>query len=162
MEIDSEFKKLEKEADAFYNSIKKVHSPALNADIIFNSDGLYHLKYNGSRKKRSKPEQRNKLAYLPEAVDLLRTSTTIQEYREVLEQVGTPDSKGYRTMIKVGYYAFYGIIQRQSGKIRLKVIVRGVPNSGNFYFKSVMPYLTEKLVNGKVVKIMAPPKISLE
>lgn len=162
MEVNDQFKELELNAEDFYKKIGKVLCPALNAEVVFNSDGFYHLRYNGARKKRSKQEQRNKLAYLPEAVELLKKSSMVQEYRESMEPIGTTDSKGFKKMIKVGYHAFYGILERPAGKIRLKVIVKEVCNSRQFYFKSVMPYWTEQMVDGKIIKVFAPKKISQE
>jgi nucleoside-diphosphate-sugar epimerase len=66
---DEVFGELLTEAREFYQKVGKVYCPALKADVVFNSDGFHHLRYNSSRVNRTKPEQRNKLAYIAQATD---------------------------------------------------------------------------------------------
>lgn len=155
------FSELLKESREFYQKVGQVHCPAIKADVIFNSDGFHHLRYNSSRANRTKPEQRNKLAYIPQAVDILKTTTTIQEYRETMEPLGTPDSKGFRSMIRVGYFGFWSVMNLKT-KIRVKCIVRYVENSKKYSFWSVMPFWTEKIINGQTVRYVASRNIADE
>ena len=39
---------------AWYDNIKKVYCPCINEDVIFNSKGFHHIKYDGSGRARSK------------------------------------------------------------------------------------------------------------
>jgi hypothetical protein len=151
------FKQLREEARKLYDSIDKVKSPALNADVLFRAEGFHHLRYgsNNFGKERKKPEMRNKLANIDKAVIILKKSTTVQEYRCYTEPVGLKNSHGFRGMEKVHYYGFWAILE---DKTRYKVIVRQV-GAGEYNFWSVMPYWTEKLVNRKKARILAPNTI---
>lgn len=81
--------------------IGSVFSPALKAEVYFNSDGFHHLRYDGHRSERSKKVQQNKFRFLPQAVEIIKKSTTIQEYRTGLCPVGKANSSGFRKTAKV-------------------------------------------------------------
>jgi hypothetical protein len=161
MRTNQVFSELLTESREFYQKIGEIYCPALKASVIFNSNGFHHLRYNNSRVNRTKTEQRNKLAYIPQAVDILKITTTIQEYRETMEPLGTPDSKGFRPMIRVAYFAFWSVMNIKS-KIRVKCIVKYIENSGKYSFWSVMPYWTEKIVNGQTIRYVASRNIADE
>jgi len=145
MDANDPFKKLLSESKEFYQSIGKVKCPALNAEVYFTSEGFHHLRYDRSLKERSKLERRNKLSHIAAAVETIKLSSTIQDYRVTLETAGLKDAQGLRTIVKVHYYAFWAVLNK---KTRVKAIVRQVEN-GQYNFWSVMPYWTE--INGHKV-----------
>jgi hypothetical protein len=111
-----------------------IRCPYFNADVILNADGLHHLRYS-DRHERSKPEQMLKFRLLPLALDVLRKSGTVQEYRRIWQPIGEPKSDGMREAKEVEYWGFVAIIGPRPDKIR--VIVRRV-GTGHYTFWSVM------------------------
>lgn len=158
MEPTDSYKKLLSEARELYDSVGKISCPALG-DVYFTSEGFHHLRYESSvnnkpGKERSKLERRNKLSHINFAIETLKCSTTIQEYRLLLEPVGLKDSKGFRAMANVHYYAFWAVLNKRT---RVKVIVKQIEN-GKLIFWSVMPYWV--LIKGQ--KIFGSAKLAYE
>ncbi|MDD4901417.1 MAG: hypothetical protein PHS62_04965 [Patescibacteria group bacterium] len=123
-----------------YDKIGRIYSPALRANIVFNSDGFHHLRYDNSRSERSKKVQRNKFVYFNKAVEILKRSTTIQEYRRSICTVGSRDRSGFRKTKIVEWFGFFAIISF-SQRIRINVVVRRAgEENGQYHFWSVMPY----------------------
>lgn len=145
MQNQNDFKSFLNEVREYYKSIGSVQCPALNADVYFTSEGFHHLRFQSNLKERVIQEQRDKLSYLPQAVETITLSATIQEYRITLEPIGLKDSKGYRGMAKVEYYAFWAVLDK---KVRVKAVIKQVEN-GQYNFWSLMPYW--KSMNGHKV-----------
>lgn len=139
------FAKAKKEAEALYFSVEKLRCPALQEDIYFSSDGFHHLQFDGTRSERTKTVQKNKMLCLKEAIDILRKTTTIQEYRTSIQPVGKSDSKGYRQTKEVYYYAFHAITDFRRIR-RINIVVKKIGN-GHYHFWSVMPSWKEEKVN---------------
>jgi hypothetical protein len=140
-EIDLEqFGKLRLEAKEYYDNVGHVFCPAIRGDIIFNSDGFHHLRYDSSRSERSKIVQRNKFSFLKDAVRILEKSSTVQEYRRSLRPFGNSDKGGLRKAKTVEWFGFLAVISF-SKCLRINVVVRRV-GEGNFHFWSVMPFWT--------------------
>ena len=149
------FKKLKNKTKADYEKIGSVYSYALKSNIIFNSDGFHHLRYDGSRSERSKKVQKNKFIFLNNAVEILKKSTTVQEYRRSICPIGKRDKSGLRKTSIVEWFGFFSIISF-SKKIRVKIVVRRVgANNGQYHFWSVMPFWT---LSGKI-KIIGSKEI---
>lgn len=148
MESTENYKSLLANSKLYYAAIGSVHCTALKADVHFTAEGFHHLRYDGSLKERKKPERRNKLSSIPVAVETIKLSATIQEYRCILEPVGLKDSKGYRAVTKVHYFGFWAVLEYNKRTTRVKAIVRQV-DGGQYHFWSVMPYWTE--INGHKV-----------
>jgi len=130
-----EFKLLKKNVEENYKKITSIDNPALKTKIFFNSNGLHHLKYDNNRSKRDKIIQKNKFMFFDSAVNILKKSSTIQEYRQLFF---TPN-KTKRIRV-VEFFAFWAIISFTK-KIRIKVIVRRIGGeSGQFHFWSLMPF----------------------
>jgi hypothetical protein len=142
MENTDNYKDLLATSKLYYSTIGSIHCTALKSDVYFTSEGFHHLRYDSSLKERKKPERRNKLSSIPAAVETIKLSSTIQEYRCILEPVGLKDFKGYRTMVKVHYFGFWAVLDYNKRTTRVKAIVRQV-NNGQYHFWSVMPYWTE-------------------
>jgi hypothetical protein len=143
MDVSDNYKELLTNSKAFYQGIGSIPCPALKADVHFTAEGFHHLRYDKSLKERKKPERRNKLSSIPAAVETIKLSATIQEYRSILEPVGLKDAKGFRSMAKVHYFGFWAVLDYNKKTTRVKAIVRQVEN-GQYHFWSVMPYWTEK------------------
>lgn len=158
MKTSDIFKELRDKARLYYDSVNEVYCPALEARVIFNAEGFHHLRYNCSLSERSKPEQRNKLAYIPQAVEIIKKTTTVQEVREFLEPVGLKDKNGLRKTAHVTYFGFWAMLEKN---IRIKVIVRRI-DGGQYFFRSLMPFWFERVVNGRIVRYFTSPKISTE
>ncbi len=140
------FKKKRDEAEVFYKSIGSFECPALRAQIHFTSKGFNHLRYSGPSNERKKSVQLKKFQQLKRAVDILKKTTTVQEYRRSLMPVGSKRKSGLRKTSIVEWFAFFAITDF-SQQYRVKVIVRRVGGEdGNFHFWSVIPHWT--LSNG--------------
>lgn len=130
---------LKKATEIEYKKIISVYSPALKAEVIFNSDGFHHLRYDNSRAERSKTVQKNKFLFLNKAVTVIKTSTTVQEYRRSICPIGKTDKKGFRKTSTVEWFGLLAIVSFTKS-IRIMVIVRRIGGeNGNYHFWSVMP-----------------------
>ena len=125
---------LRERAKELFQDHPRIRSPYFGADVIFNADGLHHLRYS-DRRERSKPEQMLKFRLLPLALDVIRKSGTVQEYRRIWQPTGEVKADGMREAKEVEYWGFLAIIGPRPDKIR--VIVRRV-GTGNLTFWSVM------------------------
>lgn len=133
-----EFEKLKITVNNDYKKIGSIYSPALKSKIVFNSNGIYHLYYDYNRSKRSKFVQWNKIRFFKVAVSVLKISTTIQEYRRIINLA--KDKNNFNKTSTVEWFAFWSIISFVK-QIRIKVIVRRVGGeNGLYHFWSVMPY----------------------
>lgn len=135
------FKELKQKVELEYGSIDHIYSPALKAPIFFTAEGLHHLRYDSSRAERGKRAQRNKFLYFKSAIEIIKKSNTIQEYRRRLMPVGKPDKSGLRRTKWVEWFAFF-VVTSFSKPTRIKVVVRRVGVDGQYHFWSVMPFWT--------------------
>ena len=141
MEFDlAEYQKLRQRVESEYDKMGSVYCPALKSMIKFNADGKHHLRYDQYRAERSKKSQYTKFIYFPQAVDIIKKATTIQEYRRGFLKVGKSDKSGFRKTSLIEWFAFWGIISFKKG-IRIRTVVRRVGgNEGFYHFWSVMPF----------------------
>ncbi|MFH1973725.1 MAG: hypothetical protein ABIK13_03955 [Patescibacteria group bacterium] len=140
-----EFARVKAKAEALYKTIVKAFCPALKSDVHFSSDGFHHLRFNGARAERTKAVQQAKMLCLQEALDVIRKTTTIQEYRVSLHPVGHGDKNGFRQTKRIEYFAFHAITDLVKSR-RINVVVRRI-GEGNFHFWSVMPSWKEERIN---------------
>lgn len=140
------FKEFKNQTEIEYNKIISVICPALKAEVFFTSDGFHHLRYDRNRSERNKKAQKSKFIYLNHAVEIIRKSTTVQEYRREFLPYGKSDASGFRGVKLYEWFAFMHIIS-VSKCIRIKAIVERVGGEGQYHFLSVMPYWD--LSNGK-------------
>ena len=122
---------------------KKFTARILKLDIILNSDGFHHLQFS-ARRERNKNEQFLKFRLLPFALEIIRKSGTIQEYREEMQPLGHKSKDGLTVLKKVYYWALVAIVGER--KIKIRTIIRRV-GDGNCTFWSVIP--DTKLKNGQ-------------
>jgi len=134
------YKETKQQAHKFFQQNKKVPCPALNGEIVvFNSRGLSHLFYKGSRKvsKRPSKETKVRILLLPRALKVIQKATFYQEASSYTDK----NKKIYY------YYAFEAVVDEK----RIKVIVRQI-GKGNKHFWSVIPAWRRargKIINAK-------------
>ena len=85
------FKELIKQRRAWYKTIGKIKCPILNEEVVFNSKGFYHLRYDSFGKARSVPEQQYKIGLLPLVIPVIKNVTKIFDYKK--EQYSKPLKK---------------------------------------------------------------------
>lgn len=138
MEIDQKyFNERKNETFILYNEQKNVFNPYLNSKIIFNSDGFHHLQFS-ARRERNKKEQLLKFNLLPLAINVIKKSGTVQEYRNSLVTTGKKAKDGFYLTKPVQYWGFVAIVGVEK-KIKIRVVLRKV-GEGNIIFWSVMPF----------------------
>jgi hypothetical protein len=112
-----------------------IQCPYFDSAVILNSEGLHHLRYSAER-ERCKPEQMLKFRLLLLALEVIRKSGTVQEYRKIWQPLGKASARdGSRPMKEVEYWGLLAIVGRRPNKIR--VILRRV-GTGNVTLWSVM------------------------
>ncbi len=119
-----------------YGKQKTVFSPYLQTGVVLNSDGFHHLQFS-DRRERGKEEQLLKFNLLPLALEVIKKSGTVQEYRKSLIKTGKTSLRDGMSLTKsVQYWGFVAIIG--DSKIKIRTIIRRI-GDGNFMFWSVMP-----------------------
>lgn len=137
MESNAEqFTKAKEKAYALYTTEREIWCPYFQSKVVLNSDGFHHLQFS-ARRERSKREQQFKFRLLPLALQIIRKSGTVQEYRKLLTPVGKPAANGLVPMKEVEYWGLVAIIGQK--QIKVRAVLRRVGN-GNITFWSVMPY----------------------
>ncbi len=111
---------------AWYKKIKKIYCPILNEDVVFNSRGFYHLRYDSFGKQRSIKEQKYKLGLLPLVIPVIKCATSIYEYKK--QQYSKPLGK---------YFEIWELKEPVGqNKIIVSVVLRRI-GDGNIHFLSV-------------------------
>lgn len=128
------YSRLRERARQIFHDNPSIPCPYFSQPIILNAEGLHHLRYSAKR-ERTKPEQILKFRLLPLALEVIRKSGTVQEYRRIWQPLGKPGADGMRAAKEVGYWGLLAIIGPRPDKIR--VILRRV-GTGNVTLWSVM------------------------
>lgn len=121
-----DFREFLKEKRAWYKTIKSVFCPCLQENIIFNSQGFYHLRYDSHGKMRTIKEQMYKIGLLPLVIPVIKSAQKIYHYEQRY-------SKVHEKYIE--FWALKEVVGQQNAKV--KVILRKV-GDGNITFCSVM------------------------
>jgi hypothetical protein len=124
--IDNYFEQKKEKAQQIYDAQQSIYSPFFKQNIILNADGFHHLRYS-ARRERSRGEQIYRFTLLPLGLHILKTATTLQEYRKLSNRAET-----------VEWWGFVAIFVKQ--KIGVRIIIRKTGN-GNIHFWSIMPYI---------------------
>jgi hypothetical protein len=137
MDVDQEyFNERKRKAEEIYNAQKSIFNPYFKTPIILNSDGFHHLQFS-ARRERNKREQLLKFSLLPLALEIIKKSGTIQEYRKLLTPIGKKKNDGSIPVKMVEYWGLVAIVG--SKQIKVRAVLRKV-GDGNIIFWSVMPY----------------------
>lgn len=155
----NEYNKIREATQSFYQKINFIRCPALNHQPIhFQNDGFRHLIYKGNKKKseRDKRVQLMKFKLFPKAKDIIKITTTYQEYEEgLIEIIKKRKKKKVKESVIVKYWGFVAIIDN----FRVKVVVRQIGN-GNKHFWSTIPAWSKS--HYRNIKILSKSKGNLE
>ncbi len=136
--MQKDFLSILQKAREIYKSQNKIHCPYFSTDIILNSDGFNHLQNKRNREARNIDEQILKLSLLPKALQVIKRTGTLQEYRKHIEKFGNKSKDGLFKTKQVEYFGFHSIFGENKDK-KIVVIIRRV-GDGNYHFWSVMPH----------------------
>ncbi len=135
------FAKIKEEAEEGYKNIDKVMCPFLNRTIHFNAKGLDHIKFKEWNKTRPIPDQYLRLKFLKLAPEIIKTSSTLQDFSERKNFERIRSNTKWKSILKpVKYYGFISIINY---KIKIKIIVKEV-EGGQPFFWSIIPFWKTK------------------
>jgi hypothetical protein len=81
------YQRLRERARLLFDDNPTVRCPYFSEPVVLNGEGLHHLRYSAER-ERGKSEQMLKFRLLPLALDVIRKSGTVQEYRKIWQAVG--------------------------------------------------------------------------
>jgi hypothetical protein len=129
---DAEYDRKREAARKAYAAAPSLHSPYFNEDVTLGLEGFEHLE-RSRHGERSRGEQILRFALLPLALRVLRTATTVQEYRQA--EIVTRDRENRQQPAVAEWWGFVAAFIRQNIKIR--VVVRRV-GTGKLHFWSVM------------------------
>ncbi len=119
----SQYKKKLYAAEEFYKTIGKVYCPYFQKEVTFNSDGFHHLRYKVAGAERDKVAQIYKFSLIKQAVEIIKKSGTLQQYRKQFGPVGRKKHvDGSRTMKEMEYFAFEGILGEATSRMRVKLL----------------------------------------
>lgn len=102
-----------------YKKIRSVYCPYLKTRVRFSSLGFWHMIYRSRNKKRSVSTQLLRFRLIDKAVELLKHTTTLQEYQKVEN---------------IEYFGFIAILEGWKIKVIVERKGRGKP-----HFLSVIP-----------------------
>lgn len=118
-----------------YKKIKRIYCPYLKTDVVFNSNGFRHLIYKSGDKKRDEQSQIMRFTLIGKAVDVLKITTTLQEYQsESREMLVVEHEQKVSKIVTVIYFGFIALLDNW----KFKVIVKKIGN-GHLFFWSVIP-----------------------
>ena len=131
------YKKFFDRSKELFSKNKEIYCPYFDCKITFNSNGFHHLRYS-ARRERDKNEQIFKFSFLPAAINIIKKSGTIQEYRKELVSVNKkPDKSGITLQKTAEYWGLVAIVGKLENQIKIRVIVRRI-GTGNIIFWSIM------------------------
>jgi hypothetical protein len=110
--------------DLYTEISSPVFCNVLNVDVYFNAGGFFHLRYDGSQRKRKVKEEYNKLSLLPLVIP------TIKHADKMVEEVREISGK------KIYYWGIIAIVGKSNA--RIKVILKRNGENGKVFFWSVM------------------------
>jgi hypothetical protein len=147
----SNYDKMREDAEKYYSALPGVDCPALALTVSFSSHGFNHLIYRKGRTERDRISQIMRFKLLARAYDLIKITTTFQEYEDTLKEFRVKKHKQKVFITKqVQYWGLIAIIDDR----KIKVILRKIGN-GNVHFWSVVPaWVTNKTRDGKYIRTM--------
>jgi hypothetical protein len=106
--------------------------------VTLTSEGFNHLQNKRNKEPRNISEQILKLNLLPKALEVIKKSGTLQEYRVQLEKFGGKGKDVLSKTKRVEYWGFHSIFGEQKDK-KIVVVIRRV-GDGKITFWSVLPH----------------------
>ena len=138
MDDISNYEKLREDAQSFYNDIGTIFCPLFKEKVYFNSEGFNHIVYNNPRSERERSSQIMRFKLLPLVCELIKITTTFQEFEESVKEVVVKSHK--KKIKKSKAVKYWGIIAIIKGR-KIKVILRKIGN-GSIHFWSIVPAWT--------------------
>lgn len=153
MEFDEQkFEEVKREIKDFYSKISKIRCPYLKAEVHFNDDGFNHLLAKSWNRGRSLKEQYVRLKLLPQAVNIINLSHTLQEFNECQMFVRQKINSRWEKRLKmVHYYVFVAFLREKS--VRLKIIVKEIEGGEPFFWSIYPSWRTKTCYEGSSRKI---------
>jgi hypothetical protein len=147
----SNYEKIRQDAEKYYANLDETKCPALGLTVSFSSHGFNHLIYRKDRTERDRVSQIMRFKLLTKAYELIKLTTTIQEYEDTIKEFRIKKHKEKVSVTKqVQYWGLIAIIDDR----KIKVILRKIGN-GNLHFWSVIPaWITSKTRDGKYIRTM--------
>lgn len=133
---DSYYQSKKDAAYRTYRAEPLIHSPFFNEDIVLGPEGFRHL-WLSARGERMREEQVQRFLLLPLGIQVLKTATTLQAYRQRPAAVTPGAGCGARGNRKVQWWGFVALFVKQ--RIKVRVVVRKVGDD-KLHFWSVMLY----------------------
>lgn len=135
--MENEFEKILIKAKMSYPLQTILHCPYVG-DVTLTSEGFNHLQYKRNKEPRNIREQILKLQLLPKALEVVKSSGTLQEYRLQFEKFGNKRKDGLLKTKRVEYWVFHSIFGKEKNK-KIVVVLRRV-GDGKITFWSVLPH----------------------
>lgn len=134
--MDNAYYNLKKEAARkAYAALSSIRSPYFKDHAVLGPGGFRHLRRSG-RRARSRREQVRRFILLPFGIRVLRTATTVQEYRWGLAPLRPRRGDGAGPAAVIQWWGFVAAFVEKD--LRLRVVVRKV-GPGKLHFWSLMP-----------------------
>ncbi len=121
-----------------YSEQSEIGCPYFSANVTLNSDGFNHLLNKPNRQPRTIDEQLLKLSLVKKAMEIIKKSGTLQEYRDRIEKTGNPTRDGFYKTSRVQYWGFHAIVGEDK-MIKIVTVIRKV-GDGKLHFWSVLPH----------------------
>jgi hypothetical protein len=134
---DEHLLKIKEETEKLYRETKPVSCPYLTDNVVFNAKGLDHMKFKSFGRPRSKYDQYTRLKLFNIVSSILSKSHTLQGFKKIkaLQRINRKD--GWTKIdTEIIYYEFIAV----KGKVRVKIIVKKISNSDEYFFWSVIPF----------------------
>lgn len=130
------FEEIKIKGETLYKGFGETYCPYFKERIVFNTQGLEHLKFKRREKARSEEDQYMRFKLIHLAPQVLSASHTIQGILQTKKFERIRMHNRTDTLLKpVDYYEFIAVINRN----RVKVIVKQVDN-GEKMFWSLIPF----------------------
>src|ERR1017187_5589935 len=140
---DLHYRATKEAARQLYSAQPLIRSPFFDGDIVLGPEGFRHLQVS-AQGERAKEEQIQRFALLPLALQILKTATTLQRYRE---RPGTLYAQGETRALKerkmIQWWCFTALFLGRA--LRRKV------GDGKLHFWSLMAEKTDKWGEPKYV-----------
>jgi len=133
---DEKFKEIKEKGEKFYKSLREVYCPYFKEKIVFNAQGLEHLKFKQREKARYEQDQYMRFYLIHLAPEVLKISNSVQGVWETKRFEYLKTNKKWENILKsVTYYEFVAVIKRN----RVKIIVKQI-DDGKKVFWSIIPF----------------------
>ena len=136
MTLDLEnFEGVRLRGEELYRTFSATHCPYLGEKVLFNAQGMEHVRFKQQRKARPQQDQYMRLKLLHLAPIVIKSSSTLQGVWEtkIFEKVRMHSRTD--TVLKNVFYEFVAVIER----VRVKVIVKRIVGSCPIFW-SIIPY----------------------